>query len=240
VQQRHDININLFASGDMPSSSSISAFFYSPSKYFGISNSIFWSSVFYFSVYGLLAKKKLPKSTWKVLSRFYFWPMLPITYISRNLPWSPPYFVEVSPGVILGGVPIVFAGHVDELYKLGVRGVINMQDEYHGPIKKYEELGITQNRLPCVDHVEPTVEQMVNACTFITEQREKGHKVYVHCKGGHGRGGAIAFAWILKVCGRTLKETQDMLSNQRKVRSTLYKQQNIIEFYNRHCDRSTG
>jgi len=181
-------------------SSFLNMIFHAPSDVIGVPNSLFWSIPFlWFSIYGLLAKKILPKSLWRSLSRIYFWPMLPITYLGRSLPWSPPYYVEVSPGVILGAVPLVLMGHVDELYKLGVRGIVNMQDEYLGPVQKYAELDMTQLRLPCVDHTEPTVQQMVEACNFIAEQRRNGHKVYVHCKGGHGRGGAIAFAWILKV-----------------------------------------
>ena len=173
---------------------------------------------------------------WKQLSRWYFWPMLPITYIGRNLPWSPPYFVEVSPGVILGGVPLVFAGHVEELYRLGVRGVVNMQDEYVGPVKKYQELNVTQLYLPTVDHTEPSCAQMHTACTFIAKQTEAGHKVYVHCKGGHGRGAAIAFAWMLKTHQKSLKETQLLLSGQRKVRKKLYTQANMVAFHRELVD----
>ena len=157
--------------------------------------------------------------------------MLPVTYIARSLPWSPPYYVEVSPGVFLGAVPLVFPGHIDDLYKLGVRGVVNMMDEYVGAVAKYKELGIEQLRLPCVDHTEPTVLQMQEAVAFIQKHKELGHKIYVHCKGGHGRGGAIAFAWMLKEGKLNLKETQDRLSSQRKVRTKLYLQPNIMRYY---------
>jgi hypothetical protein len=43
---------------------------------------------------------------------------------------------------------------------LQVRGVINMCDEYGGPIKKYEQLGMQQLRLRTVDHFEPSVNDL--------------------------------------------------------------------------------
>ena len=108
--------------------------------YTNLSSGLFWSGILYFGVYGLLAKKILPKCTWRTLSQLYFWPMLPLTFLLRNLPWSPPYYVEISPGVLLGAVPLICAGHVDELHRLGVRGVVNMQAEYGGPVQKYEQV----------------------------------------------------------------------------------------------------
>ena len=72
----------------------------------------------------------------------------------------------------------------------------------------YAQLNMVQKYLPCTDHTEPTVEQLTEACAFIAEQRSHDHKVYIHCKGGHGRGGAAAFAWLLTAHGKSLKETQ--------------------------------
>lgn len=161
--------------------------------------------------------------------------MLPIAVARRNLPWSQPYWAEVSSGVFLGAVPIVMLGHVDEFYKQGVRAVVNMQDEYSGPVAKYKSLGIKQLRLPTVDHVEPTVADLKAAVDFIKAQRESGGKVYVHCKGGHGRGAAVAFAWMLLDSRLGLEETQERLSAMRAVRKKLYRQRNIVAFFHKYC-----
>ena len=74
-------------------------------------------------------------------------------------------------------------GHPKKLYNLGVRNVINMQTEYGGPVSYYDELGIQQLRLPTVDHFEPSLEYINQAIKFIQQKKERGEKVYVHCKG---------------------------------------------------------
>ena len=196
-----------------------------------LTSGIFWFSCSWFGTFGLLSKKILPRFTFGPLSRLFFWPMLPLTYLSRNLPWSPPYYIEISTGVFLGAVPLVAAGHVQELHRLGVRAVVNMMDEYNGPSHEYQRLGIKQLRLPVIDHMEPTVQQMRSAVQFMQEETATGSKVYVHCRGGHGRGGAVAFAWLLNENGAGLSETQQLLSSLRKVRSKLWKQKNIVEYY---------
>lgn len=32
---------------------------------------------------------------------------------------------------------------------------------------------------------------------FIKEHKERGEKVYVHCKAGHGRAAAVALCWLM-------------------------------------------
>jgi atypical dual specificity phosphatase len=50
--------------------------------------------------------------------------------------------------------PLKLLGHPDMLHALGVRGVVNMCDEYAGPQTDYKRLGIQQLRLRTVDHSE--------------------------------------------------------------------------------------
>jgi atypical dual specificity phosphatase len=88
-------------------------------------------------------------------------------------------------------------GHPDKLYKLGVRGVINMCYEYSGPTFQYNRLGMKQLRLPTVDHFEPSASQLQEAMAFIKDYQKKGEKVYVHCKAGHGRAAAVAMCWMI-------------------------------------------
>ena len=72
--------------------------------------------------------------------------------------------------------------------------MINLQDEWKGPVKAYAKYGIEQLRLPTIDHVEPTVDDMERAVAFIRrvratadERRSEQRGVLIHCKGGHGR-----------------------------------------------------
>lgn len=135
--------------------------------------------------YGLFQKKLLPKPITKVVSKILFFPTLPITMLMRwgNL-WT-----TIDETLILGCAPVGFLGHAEKLHKLGVRGVVNMCSEYQGPSSFYDNLGIKQLRLPTVDHFEPSVEQMKEACRFIKHYKDRGEKVFVHCKAGHGRAG---------------------------------------------------
>ncbi len=50
----------------------------------------------------------------------------------------------------------VLSRHVAKLKKLGISRVLNMQDEYCGPIDEYKKHGIQQLHIPVIDHFEPT------------------------------------------------------------------------------------
>lgn len=69
--------------------------------------------------------------------------------------------------VLIGGAPFGFAKIPENLYNAhNVRGVINMCEEYRGPLRKYKELGIEELYLPTTDHFEPELEDlMVSAGT---------------------------------------------------------------------------
>jgi len=99
--------------------------------------------------------------------------------------------------VYLGCAPMAILGHPSQLHELGVRGVVNMCDEYPGPIEAYRKLGIKQLRLPTADHFEPSLQALEEATRFIEAHRKRGEKVYVHCKAGHGRGASVAQGWLM-------------------------------------------
>ena len=65
------------------------------------------------------------------------------------------------------------------------------------------------------------------------ERAKEGEKVLVHCKGGHGRGAAVAFAYLVSPHGGSLtpEEAQSRLNSIRDVRKKLYLQENLLSFY---------
>ena len=189
------------------------------------------------SGYALLQKKCLPKRWWKPLARFYFYPMMIPGYLWRVL-ISPRgfYFNDIDEGVLLGAVPLNIAGHPAQLHADGVRAVVNLMDEYTGAVAAYAKLEppIVQLRLPCVDHVEPTVAQFHEAVAFIALHRARGVRVLVHCKGGHGRGAAVAAAWLLSPHGggsMTPAAAQRRLDSCRHVRKKLLQQEGLLRYY---------
>jgi atypical dual specificity phosphatase len=107
-----------------------------------------------------------------------------------------------------------------------------MCDEYRGPIKKYEQLGMRQLWLPTVDHFEPSLDQLKEAVAFLEEHEALNKKVYVHCRAGHGRSAAVVFAWMLyKNPNANPQFLNQQLCNQRHVRKTLWKQPNLQQFH---------
>lgn len=126
-------------------------------------------------LFGLFWKGQLPESVAKPIGRITLIPQLPFTYITQTYVRN--WWDELIPGskVYIGGLPIAALGHVDQLYDLGVcttvrqlvekttscvrhapahaqafqvRGVVNMCDEYHGPIDEYEKRHMKQLYLP--------------------------------------------------------------------------------------------
>uniref|UniRef100_A0A7S3GYK8 Uncharacterized protein n=1 Tax=Spumella elongata TaxID=89044 RepID=A0A7S3GYK8_9STRA len=187
-----------------------------------------WALLVSFTFTWLLFQKKLlPKPVSKVVSKLFFYPTFPITALMR----AGNYWTKLDDTLILGCAPMDILGHPTALYNLGVRGVVNMCNEYPGPIAKYSTLGIKQLYLPTLDHYEPSLEFMKAAVDFIEEHKARGELVYVHCKAAHGRAASIALCWMMKQnSGKTAKELNNVLSSKRKVRKTLFEQPNVRAF----------
>ena len=186
--------------------------------------------------YVLLEKKLLPRSWWAPLSKLYFYPMLLPMYLVRSVrSGGRSYFSDVDQFLMIGPTPLVIAGHVSWLHRDGVRAVVNMQAEYGGPTAAYAALRppIAQLHLPVVDHTEPSARLLEQAVAFIARHRSKGHRVLVHCKGGHGRSAAVAMAWLMSEGGGSLtpEDAQRRLSSVRDVRSQLFQQEDVVAFY---------
>jgi len=181
-------------------------------------------------LYVMNQRHLLPTQLSSVVSKALFWPTLPITYSRRIGRWR----TIVDDTVVIGGVP--FFKDPERLYEnYDVRGVINMCEEYVGPMKEYNRLGIEQLHLPTIDHTQPSFEDMRRAVEFIAdyEANDKG-RVYVHCKAGHGRSAAIVYAWLLSkapdISVVDMEALNKMLCKKRNVRKTLWKQSNINDF----------
>lgn len=137
---------------------------------------------------------------------------------------------QIDDNVIVGPQPSFW--DVPHLVELGIGAVVNMCEEYSGPIETYKQHSIVQLRLPTTDHNEPSLENINEAIKFIEEQIKIGHKVFVHCRAGRGRSGAIAFCWLAKNNpNMTAFDIQNMLLDRRPgVRKTLYQQPNCIAY----------
>ncbi|KAL1528217.1 hypothetical protein AB1Y20_009576 [Prymnesium parvum] len=186
-----------------------------------------------FAPYFMFQKHWLPHFAGKWVGRIYFWPCIPCSVYGNKKEFKGEWFCVVgdsSPPVLLGQAPL-FRSQLDKLQDLGVRSVVNLCDEFKGPASAYRRRGFLLLWLRTVDHLEPTVEAMRTACSFIEHHRAKGRGVYIHCKSGRGRSAAIAMGWLMQVQGMTPVEANNFLLERRKVRSKLFMQKNIIQYF---------
>lgn len=192
------------------------------------------------ALYFLNQSHLLPRPLSGLVSRALFWPTLPITFAKRVGKWT----TMVDETVMLGGAPFDVLGLPEKLYDEGVRGVVNMCEEYKGPVRKYNHLGMSQLWLPTTDHFEPEVEDLKAAVEFMSQHEARGERVYVHCRAGHGRSAAAVMAYM--IAKDPLVDVQSLneeLCRKRNVRKSLWKQPNIKRFHQdllkKHASKGT-
>ena len=176
----------------------------------------------------------LPHWAGQIVGRLYFRPCLPCTIYGNKKAfkgqwWA--YIDEADPPILLGQAPL-FESQLRELETLGVKAIVNLQDEWKGHAGSYRKQGVSLLWLRTVDHLEPTVEAMRTACSFIEHHRKRGSGVYIHCKSGRGRSAAIAMAWLMQVKKmKPLEANMHLLTQRPGVRAKLFLQKNVIQFY---------
>ncbi len=182
--------------------------------------------------YMLFQKHCLDAAGNRCSAKFFMWTCMCFTACNQRCARKG-WWQEVDDRVYVGGVPLKCLGHPRKLFALGIRGVVNTMDEYNGPLDEYESFGIDQLHLPVIDHFEPSLDQNVRAVEFIQRILDSGGSVLIHCKGGHGRSAAIAFAWLLKKRQMSLEEAQVHILSRRAVRKKLFRQPELIRFHRR-------
>lgn len=183
------------------------------------------------ALYILNQSHLLPRPLAAIVSKVLFYPTLPITASKRIGNW----ITNIDDTLVLGGAPFGFLGYPKTLREVyGVEGVINMCREWRGPTKEYQRLGIEELYLPTTDHFEPSEEDLVTALSFLKRYQSQGKRVYVHCRAGHGRSGAVAYAWMLfKDFPADPQTTNQKLCQLRNVRKSLWKQPNLTSLKER-------
>lgn len=169
-------------------------------------------------------KNRLPTPVCREVARLGFYPLLPVTIVSQLTRGG--WYNEVMPGVLLGAVPIVTWLNIPyTLYtQHNVRAVVNLMDEYEGPVDEYARLGINHLRIPTVDHQDVDPKKLLAAMRFIRKHRERNEAVYIHCKAGHGRGATTAFAWMIVsgFANGNVDAIQAQIARTRRVRSNIF------------------
>jgi len=191
-------------------------------------------SLFLFgATYLAFQKKLLPQQLSRYAARFYFWPTLPFTFALRR----GALMTRMDETVLVGVAPIAFSVAPKELHTIGVRGIINLCDEFKGPSKTYDELGLEELWIPTIDHFEPSLSNLWIAVKFISKFKKLGQQVYVHCKAGHGRSAAVIFCWLVTQTPNLSSETiANNMMKKRKIRKNLHLQQNTRLFRDEYLE----
>ena len=153
---------------------------------------------------------------------------MPFTHARRALSLGGRW-TAVDGTVIVGTKPSALLGDPRRLAAMGVTGVVNLCAEFRGPETAYRRLAIEHLRLPTSDHVEPAAEVLDAAVAFIRKHERAGGRVYVHCKAGHGRSAAVAYAWLVFADrGATSpRAVYAAFARKRNVRRGLWRQPNV-------------
>lgn len=164
--------------------------------------------------------------------RVLFLPMALYQLASRRMPsrrwWDP-----VDEHVLIGALPLSW--DVPFLAKQGVKGVINLCDEYTGPQKAYDAHGIEQIYLPTVDFCAPSLTHVETAVDFIQRHQANQGRVFVHCKAGRGRSATVVICYLIQQHNLSPQDAQQTLKERRpRVISGLHKRKVVQQFAAKH------
>lgn len=130
---------------------------------------------------------------------------------------------EIAPGVFAGRAPI-FRRDVWRLRALGITHILDLREdhEWDGPgrrgssaIQEIDRLGLPRFSVAIRDMGTPSARHLDQAVAFIDAALHLGGKVYVHCRAGVQRTGAIAAAWYARQQGCTVDEAIELLRQRR-------------------------
>jgi ADP-ribosylglycohydrolase len=130
---------------------------------------------------------------------------------------------EIAPGVFAGRAPI-FRRDVWRLRALGITHILDLREdlEWDGPgrrgssaIMEIERLGLARLRVAIKDMGTPSALHLDRSVAFMDAALHLGGKVYVHCRAGVQRTGAIAAAWYARRAGCTVDEAITTLRERR-------------------------
>lgn len=158
----------------------------------------------------------------RLFARAAFYPSILWNHLLFRVVPGRSYWDVIDDTVVMGAMPL--PQHAPQLHALGVRGVVNMCEEYAGPLEAYRRGGLVQLHLPTIDFTAPSFDDVVRGVAFIREHAARGEKVYVHCKAGRGRSATLVLCWLMEREEIEAEEAQRRLvSRRRQVVSRLWR-----------------
>jgi hypothetical protein len=102
-------------------------------------------------------------------------------------------YTEIEPGLYLGCR--LLPGDKAGMEQVCLGATLDLTAEW--PEVGFMRNGGTYYCLPTLDATSPTVDQLSAGARWITEQRDAGKTVYIHCAFGHGRSATILAAYLI-------------------------------------------
>lgn len=179
--------------------------------------------VVFFCMLLVCFRRNMPAFVYKLC--FY-----PAVWISQLVPTVNSHTItQLDKFVFFGPTPT--PPIMQQMFDLNIKAVVNLQDEYRGPVTIYANRKIQQLHIPVVDFRTPSYQQIQLAVNFILRNVCLQRKVYVHCLRGHGRSAAIAFCYLATTQPALLPiDIQKYMTTLRRVKPTLYTQPEIQQF----------
>lgn len=171
-----------------------------------------------------------------VCARLLFYPTLVLNILTCRVLGLRNWYDRIDEYVILGALPC--KDDVPRLKKMGVRAVLNVCEEYSGPVEAYAASGIEQLRLPTIDYTSPSLSTVCRGVCFIEKWVSRRSLVYVHCKAGRGRSATVVLCWLIRAKKIGPHEAMDFLSERRPhVNKRLDKRRVVREFLSKECGK---
>jgi protein tyrosine phosphatase (PTP) superfamily phosphohydrolase (DUF442 family) len=111
--------------------------------------------------------------------------------LMRGLP--PVHFSRITPQLYVGGQ--YSTRGLQRLRNRGFTAIINLREEFDDA-----EAGISLGQylyLPTIDDETPSMDDLCSGVRFMTDEMEKGGKIYVHCMLGVGRSVTLIAAYLV-------------------------------------------
>ncbi|MHB9146298.1 MAG: protein-tyrosine phosphatase family protein [Symbiobacteriia bacterium] len=145
-------------------------------------------------------------------------------------------YSRLQKGLWAGRNPL-FEKDVEELARLGIRHIIDLREpaEWTDPwfgqeaLDALEAHGIRRMHLPVVDMGAPDAETLTRAVETIQAALAAGEPLYIHCRAGMERTGAVLVAWRASTRGESYDKALGALRSNRPILNPLPRQREAVE-----------
>lgn len=145
-------------------------------------------------------------------TKLHSWQSRTIRLCKKRKRWS---WTKIEEGLFLGSVPRS-QDHLIELQGEKVGAIVTLNEAWELPVScaSMEEFGMKHLHLPTPDFFAPCLDDITKAVDFITECRQQGIGVYVHCNGGRGRSAVCVLCYLIKTGWPAMKAFQHVKSKR--------------------------